>query len=347
MLASHKAYTSSYDMADDSMEISSEHGQIGGDDDIDIDIDLMAGQADEDYILEDATSNVDFGDDFQHNASFTAVGTDDLMIDDDDGGGSFEMGDADLLQEEQVHGTEHDAMPFTDTNASHFEQNQADISHVPAVESHQEVQEADFVYQEGPSYETGGNEFEVEEVRVASPYEDVRKGKAASEIVKTDTKEETTRHSPANSPHGQNFKSPLGVQAPQSPPISDHNPPDDTTENQNSGNIIDASLDEAAQLVDTAPVASVPKNLDAKYDEIIVYYMKSEYALFSTSDVDDPDSYFLSDKSVVEQPLSALFAAIREILHDELTEEDELWMTFNELNAEIEEVSLSNQLHEK
>ena len=42
-------------MVEDSMEISFERGHSVGEEDIDIDIDLTSGQADEDYMLEDAT----------------------------------------------------------------------------------------------------------------------------------------------------------------------------------------------------------------------------------------------------------------------------------------------------
>ncbi len=93
-------------MADDSMEISSEHGHNAGDD-IDIDIDLTVGQADEDYILQDALSSAEYGNDFQLQPS-PVMNHDDLMVDDDNA--SYQMDDADLLPDEGEHIIETEPM---------------------------------------------------------------------------------------------------------------------------------------------------------------------------------------------------------------------------------------------
>ncbi|PQE33037.1 conserved glutamic acid-rich protein [Rutstroemia sp. NJR-2017a WRK4] len=87
-------------MADDSMELASEHGHDIIEEDIDIDIDINSGHVDEDDILDDIDeANVDISTNAQN---------DDLMVDDDDDP-SFHMEDADLLQEEVIdHNMEQD-----------------------------------------------------------------------------------------------------------------------------------------------------------------------------------------------------------------------------------------------
>ncbi len=110
-------------MADDSMEIASEHGNDAGGEDIDIDIDLTAGQVDEDYVLEDAASNAGLGDDL-HPEHSPAVANDDLMIDEDEE--SYAMDDADLIADEPEENMDHEevAIPVTAADFSHFDGNE-------------------------------------------------------------------------------------------------------------------------------------------------------------------------------------------------------------------------------
>jgi hypothetical protein len=96
-LTTHSALNT---MADDSMELASEHGHDIIEEDIDIDIDINSGHVDEDDILDDIDeANLDISANPQN---------DDLMVDDDDDP-SFHMEDADLLQEEVIdHNMEQD-----------------------------------------------------------------------------------------------------------------------------------------------------------------------------------------------------------------------------------------------
>ncbi len=84
--------------------------------------------------------------------------------------------------------------------------------------------------------------------------------------------------------------------------------------------------------------------LDRKHDfpishDVIVVYRAVEYALFGTSGSDDPDSFFLSDVSITQKPLSDFFKAIREVIHEDLGDEDELCISVEDLGLETEEVS--------
>ncbi|KAL3419350.1 conserved glutamic acid-rich protein [Phlyctema vagabunda] len=76
--------------------------------------------------------------------------------------------------------------------------------------------------------------------------------------------------------------------------------------------------------------------------KVIVVYNSIEYSLFSGPDDDDPDSFFLSDTSIADKSIGDLFSAIREIIHEELLDGDELIMTIQELKIDIEETSSSN-----
>lgn len=75
---------------------------------------------------------------------------------------------------------------------------------------------------------------------------------------------------------------------------------------------------------------------------IMVQYIDTEYALVSSSEFDDPDSYFLKDSNVLKEPLSIFFAIIRDILGDEVGPQDELCLSIDDLGLETFEVSKSS-----
>jgi hypothetical protein len=79
--------------------------------------------------------------------------------------------------------------------------------------------------------------------------------------------------------------------------------------------------------------------VEASIPEVTMVWKEQEYAVFSMSELDDPDTYFLSDTSTLDQPLGAFFEAIREVICDELKEDEELCMVVDNLGLEIEEVS--------
>ena len=101
-------------MVEDIMEISSDHGHNDEQGDIDLDIDLTGDPGDEDFILEDVTSHVDFGDDFHLQPS--AAVNDDVMLDDDNE--SYQMEDAEILEEETEHIIEQESMSFATDGAA-------------------------------------------------------------------------------------------------------------------------------------------------------------------------------------------------------------------------------------
>lgn len=72
---------------------------------------------------------------------------------------------------------------------------------------------------------------------------------------------------------------------------------------------------------------------------VVVHYLANEYTLFAESDDDDPNDFFLSDKSVLSAPLVRFFESLREVISQEIPPQHELLMKVNGLGLEIGEVS--------
>jgi hypothetical protein len=332
-----EASTVSFTMADDSMEISSEHGHGIGEDDIDIDIDLTVGQVDEDYIIEDAASNADFRNDF-HPQPSPAIGHDDLMIDEDID--SYPMDDADLFHDEGGQTFQAELMSFATGEDSNFGQNLGDTIHSVAAATN---------IHEGLGYDQqqisenglGENNPELEDSEDPLHDEDLHHHVEADQLETTEAaKTQPTLSSGTPSPHN---RSPHSVTAAElrnlpaslpEPGVLHLSPTSKDSEESPTSN------PDALEISNTAQATS-PRNTDgpAAAREVIVVYKSVEYALFSTSELDDPDSYFLSDRSIIEKPLPDFFKAIRDIVHEELADEDELCISVEDLGLETEEVS--------
>jgi hypothetical protein len=328
-------------MADDSMEISSEHGHDGGDGgdgDIDIDFDFTTAQVDEDYVLEDAALNADFGDTF-HPQSSPATGNDDLMIDEDVD--SYPMDDADLLHDENGHTMEHEVVPFATKNSLHFGENQTDRDQFEADDP---TAVADYTYVHQGSSEPQAVQKDVsQENSRDSPHQE---GLNSAEVMAVPDAEKSStdpahHDSPIASPFQGSPHSAVSARGPRSPPASnpehgiispDHksnNPETTLTSPSLSG---DASKVEEITSSDGRSILPPPR-------DVIVVYRSVEYALFSSSELDDPESFFLSDISIAEKPLADLFKAVRQVIQEDLTNEDELCMAVEDLGIETEEVS--------
>lgn len=78
-------------------------------------------------------------------------------------------------------------------------------------------------------------------------------------------------------------------------------------------------------------------------NDVTILYQSNEYALFSTFDSDDPNSFFLTDRSILQNSLSKLFEAIRDVIHDDLSHEDELFISVPDFGLQTEEGSTSAQ----
>lgn len=81
-----------------------------------------------------------------------------------------------------------------------------------------------------------------------------------------------------------------------------------------------------------------PSAIAARY-EILIHYGKSDYQLFAKSVDDDPEQYFLSDRSALDTSLLEFLASIREVISQEISPLDELVMHIDGLGVEFGEVS--------
>ncbi|RDW60007.1 hypothetical protein BP5796_11613 [Coleophoma crateriformis] len=373
-------------MADDDMEISSEHGQQPtGAEDIDIDIDLTAGPTDEDYILDDAQSNAELPDSFQAQPS--PAMNDDLMVDDENA--SYTMGD-DILDENEDEHMEHEtiAMAFsvidhdgnetgevTSYDAQHFhtqktadnaeamwdhpaemqEPVEADLAEVTQTEIQQEPEESTHERQIpwANTEDIMDNHEQMVGTKIAQDDDLDDSGK------NDDVEDDVERQNGTES----STKASLEVQGVKSPSQSPHNAnsqvPQIIDERGEAGSSSEVQGAEEELQADVAtPSATgdepVPEQNSDKptsnagfvasipaAQKVVVIYQTMEYALFSTSDSEDPDSFFLSDTSVCDKSIAELFAALREIIIEDLADEDELCMTIEDLSLEMDETSAS------
>jgi hypothetical protein len=343
MLACHIAtLESSFAMADDSMEISSDHGHNIGDGDIDIDFDFTSAQVDEDYVLEDATLNADFRDNF-HPQPSPAIGNDDLMIDGDVD--SYQMDDTDLLHDEDGQIMENEVLPFATEDPLHFAEVQIDGTQFGADESNGAV---DYTsrYQESSEAHVFDNDATAG-YSADGPYpEDVQSAELAApeaEKLSTDLAQHDSRTA---SPFQGSPQSAVSAQVPRSPPAS--NPehgsvsPGHTSDHPETKLMSPSVAGDSGKVVETTSL-DVTSILPPPRD-VMVVYQSVEYALFSSSELDDPDSFFLSDLSIAEKPLAELFAAIRQVIEEDLSDEEELCMAVEDLGIETEEVSCTQSL---
>lgn len=91
---------------------------------------------------------------------------------------------------------------------------------------------------------------------------------------------------------------------------------------------------------------------EATYSGMIVTYRNSQYALFSSSEDEDLDSFFLKDRSVMREPISSFLKSLRGILQAELDDDDELCIAidvlrleFGERSAEIDNVTFDGLIY--
>lgn len=105
---------------------------------------------------------------------------------------------------------------------------------------------------------------------------------------------------------------------------------------------VDADTDnhsQSSRLQHTQITASEhPSAIAARY-EILIHYGNNDYQLFAKSVDDDPEQYFLSDRSALDTSLLEFLASIRDVISQEVSPLDELVMHIDGLGLEFGEVS--------
>ncbi|TAQ87846.1 hypothetical protein B7494_g3815 [Chlorociboria aeruginascens] len=340
MLASRVGATA-FAMVDDTMEISSEHGQNAGDEDIDIDIDITADQPDEDYILEDVDSNIGFGDHFQGQPS-SVVGNDDPMI---DAASSYEMDDVDFIEDQNNLAMEHAvAMSIVAAGVSNNVGEPTRTGIDPAADNL--PKESNLMWEHPEDFEHNVDksslEGPTEESLVSSNDEDHTANsdteKNADNVSNADVTQNNTgsNHSPI---HGST--DPPRIESSENSTTLKIRPAEElpSYDHSNTGNTTERASSETDYETEPASLENHDSLLLAH--KVVVLYRTIEYALFSKLESDDPDSFFISDLSIAEKPLDELFGAIRGVIHEDISDDDELSMSVEELGLEIDETSSS------
>lgn len=317
------------------MEVSSENGHNAGDD-IDIDLDLTAGHVDEDYMLDDAASTIGMVDDLQP-PPYPAAGNDESMLDEDDE--QYNVQDEDLNEEfvlgEGTDSMEHEAISMSFDNAepsvNHIEENRIVNSMNPTEASDKAIR--------NPSEPT-------ETIKKTST--EINRHIHGPEIVTgTEGVNDTSRSEGERVADSSHNTPRVASPRSQTPTLTDHlksSPVASSGSQEKAAHqpIVESETihisEESARSPDV--LASFP-NLSSR--EIVVLYQDSEYALFSSSELDDPDSFFLSDLSIMEKPLSTLFKEIRGVIQEDLADIDELSIAVEDLGLEIMENEAPDQ----
>jgi hypothetical protein len=325
-------------MMDDSMEISSEHGHR--DEDIDIDIDLTAGHVDEDYVLEDAVSYATFVDNF-HFQPYSVAGNDDLMVDEEDESYRMNEIDTDLVanvgSQSMANETSTTSFTATDVPTSYLDEREDPDHFEDALTKEPEV-----TGEQKNATSAATTEVDVQNIEVPASHED------ESYLNKVNTTE--TEVSPADDankesrPATPSDHSPraTSIEHPKSPSDSLPQSANDSPNHPASKNNLDTSTsDEHGEVLYESqdPHPTDGSNAVPVIPEILVFYQNTEYALFSTSESDDPDSFFLSDLSIIDAPVANFLKAIRDVIHEDLADEDELCLSMGDLGIEVAEVS--------
>lgn len=322
------------------------------DEDIDIDIDLTASHAEEDYMLEDSLPQQSVNSELMFEAS-AAPSYDDLMVDGDDEGFEVNQFQTEFIPHDQSQSmaNEEPAQHFSAHDASepYIQGHDAlDMDQFEITSTKDAEQEED----EANHPQTQNNLQSQDDAVEAATSNDgsVDRLDTATTDPKAHTSQPDVASPPPASPH-YNSTAPTASERPNGDPKGHYSQPTgesrDATPRQDKVDTFTAREDdeepnnhpEETKSTVVAEVFAAP--------EILVTYQETEYALFSTSELDDPDSYFLSDMSILESPISLFLKDIRNVIREDLADEDELCLSIAELGLDIEEVSCSPHYSEK
>lgn len=359
-------------MADDSMEISSDHGHNV--DDIDIDIEFTAGDGDggEDYMVDDTPMNTGFEEN-HHNQDFLTA-ADELMVDDTsvvDEMNDHHDGPLDLMIDDAAvtmldETIEEPVAEPTSTLATEFSQDidipGSEDHGVPTLavdESHGEQQVRSDTYESSVPLELTVDAFDADPVtssvnagsdsadKDANLESDIEAEQGVLAQVSTDPKDsedsDTKLSSSLDASVPNTTTSPHREEKPESAGENEVGQPDEQTNITKSPPASNPDAPHVAQeqtteYQDNTKEEAAPENT-LILPEVVIVWRSTEYSLFPKSEFDDPDTFFLSDPSILEQPIGDFLQSIRDVIHEELEEEAELCMAVEDLALEIEEVS--------
>ncbi|KAI1281393.1 hypothetical protein F5Y07DRAFT_386734 [Xylaria sp. FL0933] len=130
-------------------------------------------------------------------------------------------------------------------------------------------------------------------------------------------------------------------EAPQAGSPSSNHPDSEPTEASRTRDIEDEQNDETMAADAKTPATGIsdrdnPIELADHYS-VYVSYGETDYQLFARSDNDDPNHYFLTDRSVLDVPLAQFLISLREVISEEISPLDDLVMEIDGLGLEFSE----------
>lgn len=308
-------------MADDSMDMTSDYEPLGGEDDIDIDIDLTTGHEEDDQMVDDHRSDVDI-----HDAE-DDMG-DDLMIDDEqntldameetNNNATIEVedvyiDDAVSLENAEPEHTSADAATYTETIQ---DEGIPDVGDKPEVGWDEKVtdtiaEDAENKYQESQ-----------EPVDVSDETETINQG---SHFEQSENTEDLTTSAFPAAPKELSQRKVADVSAEEEPAPVDESGAEEQPQS--------SQADEGKQVVSESPVVVSAQSIQAR-----VFYNDDTYSLIASTEDENPNSYFFSDDAITRQPLSTFFGGLRDVLQGDLSDDDELILASDGLAIEVSEV---------
>lgn len=332
MTSIHEQFTFSQPatMTDDNMEITSENGE----EDIDIDLDLPQDHHDEDEVLEDAKSDVGLDEDYDIDlGSSPVLAHDDLMVDEENH--PFAMNDAsdELVQTDTIHFANMSAFNQTNTDSN-------DTYSDPTLLGSNAVEttEADWEQAQGDATSIGASYVGLDQQQ-GEGSQDETEGERNIEV-----KADAEPSLPASSPAGNDTV----TEKSHKDEIVDTEPTPITLPEPHDEKVSDVSENEVAEddahVVDKVDFTQTEdlEPTSATAGDVVVMYRDAEYSLVASSELDDPDSYFLKDDSMTSAPLSEFLFALKEVIRADLSPDDELCLAIEDFGVEINEVSSHN-----
>lgn len=344
-------------MADESMEIATDlgHEQEQGvaDDYLDLDIDFTTGQPDDEELMEDDVAPTqELGDEHMHSPrqSSYPVGGDDIMQSPHHGGGddlmlddmenADQMYDEDLLGDEPQHLEHHmeDEAPshsFVTVNEAYNDYSEHPETSAITGGGIDELTDLNWENDETLALEYTEINAQVDE---SFQQEDVDDPSVHENEAEHHADTASNRDSQTASPRQNSQEEQVAAAEPGSPSASDQGHQTASRDGSPDSYNQDQTQNEVLQENSAESNAHVEHKNSRAYKGITVVYREMEYSLFGAAS-DDSDSYFLSDLSLAEKPVSDLFKEIRNVLSFEVLEQEELCLSIKHLGLDIEEVS--------
>ncbi|KAI9814212.1 MAG: hypothetical protein M1827_003378 [Pycnora praestabilis] len=314
-------------MAEDIMELASDFDRRPDtEDDIEIDLDLPGDQPhdqDDDYMIEDARSEIEVG----MQPSHIEDGNDDVMLDEDEM--SQVMPDDITVPDEEL---------FDVIDSVHEDPNAALDPHDEGHFGHTDYSLEDANQQCAPQ----NVPEDIDHGNLQAPFTD--EGEIETIILPQTSPKEETRNDIQSAEKSNQSVGALNAEVIQSADLRDEGLPTVHPSSEAEEPIINQELSDTSsnskrsEEEDSQDRAELPQT-GTHTHPIIVLYGESEISLFPPSNQDNSNTFFLRDKALANGSIKALLAACKVVLANNVDDNDELEIRFEELGLYVSEDS--------